>query len=52
MGSKSSTPVYISNDTLTALGKWCNTQDGKKVGITNSKKVVAYALQKFLAEQP
>lgn len=52
MASKSSTPVYISNDTLKALEKWCKTIEGKKIGMSDSKKAVGYVLQKFLAAQP
>ncbi len=51
MASKSSTPVYISNDSLTALEKWSKTPEGKKLGMTDPKKVVNYVLQKFLGDQ-
>lgn len=51
MASKSSTPVYIPNDTLDALDKWCKTPEGKKIGLKDPKKAVVYVLQKFLGDQ-
>lgn len=52
MASKSSTPVYVSNDSLDALQKWSKTLEGKKIGKTDPKKIVNYVIEKFLGEQP